>query len=238
VSETLPPLDPRLRRALRAEPPAPSEARERVRTRLAMAIPAMRRDPSGGTPQGGAGSGSLAGLGPGTIAVSAFVLGGITGAALLAALVGRPAPRVVYVDRPVLPAVAAAQPTLAAPPVEAVVTAPAEIAPAPSAHVAAAPSATAPAARPSRFAAERMLLDEARAALVQGAPDHSFELLAAHRTRFPDGLLAEERDAMEVEALVNAGRYADARTRADAFHARSPKSLFTATVDSAIASIP
>lgn len=43
---------------------------------------------------------------------------------------------------------------------------------------------------------------------------------------------------MEVEALVNAGRYVDARSRADAFHARSPKSLFTATVDSAIASIP
>jgi hypothetical protein len=62
--------------------------------------------------------------------------------------------------------------------------------------------------------------------------------LAEHRTRFPEGLMAEEREAMAIEALVSAGQYAEARSRADAFRARSPASLFMATVDSAIASIP
>jgi hypothetical protein len=90
----------------------------------------------------------------------------------------------------------------------------------------------------SPFAAERMLLDEARALIVQGAPDRALARLDEHRVRFPDGMLGEERDAMAIEALVNAGHYDDARARADAFRARAPNSLFMATVDSAIASIP
>jgi len=51
-------------------------------------------------------------------------------------------------------------------------------------------------------------------------------------------VLGEERDALTVEALVGAGRYDEARSLADAFHRRSPDSLFTTTVSSAIRSIP
>jgi outer membrane protein assembly factor BamD (BamD/ComL family) len=83
-----------------------------------------------------------------------------------------------------------------------------------------------------------MLLDEARAALVQGDASRALERLDQHQTHFPDGLLAEERDAMQVQALVRAERYDEARARAATFRARSPSSLFLSTVESAIGSIP
>jgi hypothetical protein len=83
-----------------------------------------------------------------------------------------------------------------------------------------------------------MLLDEARAALVQGTADRALGLLNRHAARFPTAILAEERDAMEVEALVATGRIAEARALADSFRAQRPNSLFLATVNSAIASIP
>jgi outer membrane protein assembly factor BamD (BamD/ComL family) len=83
-----------------------------------------------------------------------------------------------------------------------------------------------------------MLLDEARAGLVQGEPSRALERLNAHQHRYPTGLLAEERDAMMVEALVRAGHYAAARQAADAFRTRAPNSLFLPTIESAVASIP
>jgi len=43
---------------------------------------------------------------------------------------------------------------------------------------------------------------------------------------------------MEVEALVKAGRTAEARAKADAFGRRTPNSLFLPAVESAIESIP
>jgi len=71
---------------------------------------------------------------------------------------------------------------------------------------------------------------------------HSFRSngssLDRHRRTFSAPLLGEERDAMWIQALVKAGRYDDARTRAAAFRRRSPDSLFTSVVDSAIGSIP
>ena len=64
------------------------------------------------------------------------------------------------------------------------------------------------------------------------------EYVQRHRRTFVSPILGEERDAMEVEALVKAGRYEDARARADAFRSRTPNSLFLATVEAAVASIP
>jgi hypothetical protein len=90
---------------------------------------------------------------------------------------------------------------------------------------------------PSQLAAERRLLDSARSELVGGEPNHALFLLDAHRTRFPRGRLAEERDALSIQALVKAGRNDEARTRARAFREHSPDSLFRAAVDSAIESI-
>ena len=239
MSDPVLPIDFGLRRAVAGERPAPADARLRVRARLEAAVPGMA--PGVATPPA-----ATAPLVPANrltaSLMAAFLVGGVTGAVLLGVLERRPAPRVVYVDRVVEgPAVAA--------PVRAAetVAVPGVVVPDVARPVAArvvhmgAPKAIdrpAPATRVSPFAAERMLLDEARAAIVQGAPDRALDRLEQHRARFPKGLLAEERDAMAIEALVNAGRYDEARSQAAAFRERAPGSLFVATVDSAIASIP
>jgi hypothetical protein len=83
-----------------------------------------------------------------------------------------------------------------------------------------------------------MLLDEARGALVQGDPNRALGRIEQHRRTFASPILGEERDAMEVEALMKAGRTAEARAKADAFGRRTPNSLFLPAVESAIESIP
>jgi hypothetical protein len=168
----------------------------------------------------------------------AFVLGGVVGVGLYTALA--PATRVVYVDRPVSSIQAATVATAAATPTAAATAAANELPPAPD-TMAAAPSGGEPRAgstRASQLSAERILLDEARAALAQGDPARAIDRLERHRRTFPQPLLAEERDAMWVQALVKAGRYDEARGRASTFRKRSPDSLFSSVVDSAIDSIP
>jgi hypothetical protein len=240
VSDPVLPIDYGLRRVLRSDPPAPADARARVRARLAAAIPVMSTGVGEADPSRAGAPPAPRVLGLRAVApwVGVFLAGGVTGAALFAALAGRAQPRVVYVDRPV-PAPVVAAPALTAAPLAAPpVVAPEPASPTRPPKGAKSADRTAPPAHVSPFAAERVLLDEARAAIVEGAPDRALDRLAEHRTRFPDGLLAEERDAMTVEALVRAGRYDEARSRAAAFRERTPASLFRATVDAAIASIP
>jgi hypothetical protein len=240
------PLDRRLLAALRVARPAPRDVRARVRSRLETGIPEMRRDPkggSGGGENGGPGRG-LGGLGAHTIGVATFLLGGVTGAALFAALSATPSPQIVFVDRPAPQAVAAAALPSLAVPAPSVAAAPLAMPTPVVARAASLSSATPVAVRApstphaSHLTEERILLDEARAGLIQGEPERALDRLNLHRARFAGGLLAEERDAMQVEALVNAGRYDEARERASAFKARLPGSLFSPTVESAIASIP
>jgi hypothetical protein len=88
------------------------------------------------------------------------------------------------------------------------------------------------------LAAERRLLDAARAALVAGDPKGGLNKLASHAKQFPRGALAEEREALSVDALVAAGRYDDAKRHGEAFHARFPGSLFAASVAAALRDIP
>ena len=71
-----------------------------------------------------------------------------------------------------------------------------------------------------------------------GTSGHRGSSLERHRVTFPRPLLAEERDAMQVQSLVAAGRYDEARMHADAFHEHNHDSLFLHVVDTAIASIP
>jgi hypothetical protein len=158
----------------------------------------------------------------------AFVLGGVVGVGLYSTLAPAPSPRVVYVDR-VVPAS-----------VTAPIADPPAVAPTPAAPVASAAAvvAVAPSGRASQLSAERILLDEARAALAQGDPARAIDRLERHRRTFATPLLGEERDAMWIQALVKAGRYDEARTRAAAFRRRAPDSLFSSVVDSAIDSIP
>lgn len=100
---------------------------------------------------------------------------------------------------------------------------------------------TAPPAPPERDEAgnlglgrERALLDQARAALVNGDSHGALAALDRHRRGFPDGRLAEERDVLGVRALLAAGRTSEARRAAARFLRKHPSSLFRPAVERAI----
>jgi hypothetical protein len=99
-------------------------------------------------------------------------------------------------------------------------------------------SASLPPSEAIDLRAERTLLDRARAALLHGDALAALASVGEHARRFPHGALAEEREALRVEALVSAERYDEARTTAARFHAARPGSLLTPAVDTALRSIP
>jgi hypothetical protein len=66
----------------------------------------------------------------------------------------------------------------------------------------------------------------------------AFDRLERHRRAFSNPLLAEERDAMWIQALVKASRFDEARARGEVFRKRYPDSLFSSAVDSALESVP
>lgn len=74
-------------------------------------------------------------------------------------------------------------------------------------------------------AEEVALLADARTALGAGEAGRAIKLLARHRKRFPNGLLANERDVSWITALCVLGKVDEARTKAQAFlraHGSSP----------------
>jgi hypothetical protein len=161
-------------------------------------------------------------------------MGGLVGAAVHAALVRPPEPRVVVVERPAPPMAATATAAAPAPATNLDMPPPAAHAPAVGTP---APRSSGAGTEPSQLAAERAALDEARALIVQGDPAGALERLRATARRFPRPVLGEERDALTVEALVGAGRDDEARALADRFQKRAPGSLFAPTVASAVCSI-
>jgi hypothetical protein len=82
---------------------------------------------------------------------------------------------------------------------------------------------------------ERVLLDAARQGLLRGEPQTSWEAIEEHERKFPDGALAEERDALAVRTLVALGRNPEARRRAEALRSRFPRSVFLPAVETALA---
>jgi len=115
---------------------------------------------------------------------------------------------------------------------------PLPVAPAPSLEpaprLAPEPSAARPAARRRAVRVEAPdelgLIREAQA--HRGEPAQVLARLAEHRKFYPNGLLAQEREVLAVEALVQAGRRADAVTRARAFMAAFPSSVHLARLRS------
>jgi hypothetical protein len=104
---------------------------------------------------------------------------------------------------------------------------------------AAAETAPATSSRPDDpLAAERSLLEMARAALGRGQADRALAALRRHARQFPNGELTEEREGLLVQSLVGAQKYDQAREKADQFKKRYPRSLFAPVVDQAIGSIP
>ncbi len=95
---------------------------------------------------------------------------------------------------------------------------------APAATTAASdPCAPAPASR-SGVAGEARLVTDGVRALRSGRSACALSLLDAHARVFPDGVLAEERDAERALALAALGRTAEARTAATAFLRKYPAS--------------
>ena len=118
----------------------------------------------------------------------------------------------------------------------------------PSATISAAPSTSKPAvpqAPPSAdtdpqsldksLTAERALVERARVALSRHQGSMALDALAEHEATFPRGRLIEEREALRIRALVDAGRVSEAEAKARAFRARWPNSVFLSAVDLAVA---
>jgi hypothetical protein len=227
------PLPPNVHALLRAGLPAsapPSGVAERLFAAIEAGTP-----PGGGapTPPSGHSSGALRAVRGGIAArpllavTLALVTGGIVG------VLARPRPEMRIVYREAAPIVV---PTVAAPPppVESAV---------PEVH-AEAPVATpardrgaAPIDTAAQLAAEGAILDVARTSIARGEGDKALAAVDRHAAHFPHGLLAEEREALGVRALVAAGRPDDAKARAARFRERYPNSLFRQAIESVMKTV-
>jgi hypothetical protein len=86
--------------------------------------------------------------------------------------------------------------------------------------------------------AERTLIEQARTALSREQGATALAALERHARDFPLGELQEERESLQVQALVALERYEQARKAGARFHRRFPRSIFGAVVDEALRSIP
>jgi hypothetical protein len=90
--------------------------------------------------------------------------------------------------------------------------------------------APAPVPTDTTLAAEMRLLRRARSALNDGDPTQALARLTAHAETFAQGQMVEDREALRVQALCEAGRETAARVAATAFLATHPHSPHSARV--------
>lgn len=88
------------------------------------------------------------------------------------------------------------------------------------------------------FVQEQEILQRAQAAYARRRFSTALVALAEHARRFPDGHLAEEREALRVRSLLALGRRDDARSAATAFAARFPRSVLLPRVESEASAPP
>ena len=103
------------------------------------------------------------------------------------------------------------------------------------------PALPEPAERPDPIAEAReesRLVGSARDALRAGAPRRALSLLDQARTRFPAGVLGQERAALGIEALFASGSKSEASERARRFLEAFPTSPHAARVRALVASSP
>jgi hypothetical protein len=81
---------------------------------------------------------------------------------------------------------------------------------------------------------EGELLEKGRIAMVRGDADGAFAVVDEHFARFPHGALAEEREALRIQALVAADRNPEARAALGAFQRTYPRSLVGPALDAAV----
>jgi hypothetical protein len=101
-----------------------------------------------------------------------------------------------------------------------------------------ASSSVSSATRSSDLPVERRLLAVARTALARAASVDALAACDEHARRFPRGALAEEREALAIEALADAKRSDEAKARAERFERAYPKSILLPAVHAAIDSEP
>jgi hypothetical protein len=91
-----------------------------------------------------------------------------------------------------------------------------------------------PQARPARGAvqpslsdpaAELELLRRARGQLAS-APQRALDTTDQHRTQYRNGVFAQEREAIAIEALIRLGKHAQVQRRVSAFHSHYPNSAY------------
>jgi hypothetical protein len=88
------------------------------------------------------------------------------------------------------------------------------------------------------FEQELAELEVARRAVSRGEGASALRVLGVHSQRYPGSILAQEREALTVKALVLAGRSDEARKLAERFRARHPNSMLLDSLERALRSIP
>lgn len=244
--EPLEPLDAEIAAMLAREGSrldAPSgEVEARLWGKLAGATDGGGSDGDGGGGGGGGGeAGPTAGAGAGGGLLSkaapylaTLIAGGAIGAIVHAQV---QAPRVVYVDRGVTSAWVAPQasPRASAAPSSSLASVSIDALPSVAAPASApAPKTTASGESDEAFVAERRLLDAARTALASGDAPTTLARVEEHVRSYPKGRFQEEREALRVRALADAGRKDEARAAATRFESRWPGSVLLPAVKSAV----
>jgi len=82
--------------------------------------------------------------------------------------------------------------------------------------------------------AEGELLQKGRTAMVRGDIEGALAAVEEHASRFPQGKLSEEREALKIQALVAEDRDPEARAALVAFHQTYPKSLLGPALEEAV----
>jgi len=238
----LPPLPEDVQQAIeverqREDPPAERLEHVLARVRVTLGLPGGPGGPTGGDPPTG---GTTLGSGLKVVAIVAslaVVSGGVVTYLLFRGPVRHGEVAKVRAEPKRLPATASDShvPGTVSPP--AWPSAPASLpaaASVPGTPVRARKRAVSRTSSASTLAAEREILDRARAALGRKQPAQALGSLAEHRRRFPDGHLAEERDALLILAMVGLDRRREARAAEREFRRRHPRSLLLPAVEAAL----
>ena len=154
--------------------------------------------------------------------VLAFAAGSGAGAALHAVATRPPPAAALPTPAPTPTPTPTAEPVVPAlPPLL-----PSRVEPAPPSPVSPLPDAS--------LAAERALIDRARTALTRDLPTTALDALDEHAKVHPRGRLAEEREALAIQALSALHRPDSAARRAAAFRRTHPQSVFLPAIDLAV----
>lgn len=236
MKDELEPMEPQLHALLNrgAAPIVPaSEAQQRVLQKLATTLPVA----GVATMAASTANAKLFWAKIMVLLASSFVLGAGAGGALV---YSNYEPKVVYVERPVSTESVSPQPNpILNAPSPSVPTRPSEkTTPKTESVKAGKPPPSRPVTQTSRLKEESALIDAAKSEFVQGDIEGCFKTLEQHRNRFPDGILAEEREALAIQALVRLGRPTDAQSRAKDFLTNHASSLMAPVVENAIKDIP